>query len=238
VRQLQFFTAAQMAVMRDRTARKNYSAEAEEFRREHARHREWGLVQRHGEKLRRLRNSRRDAQAARMAEGRQGDQILAPSPLSLAYPPPAPAPRERAVRPESASHVRVTHPEPAPTAYPVCPEPVLFEQPEPVLFEQEVRPTPAAGAATGREVSRRRGRRTILPGPDRQSPGGRTGPSRPTAAETDRTVPARNTGSKRPSSIHQEMHIRRTGSRRRHRTCICAEPRRGNILPDRRRALE
>jgi hypothetical protein len=233
VRQLQLFTSAQMAVMRDRTARRNYSAEAEEFRREHARHREWGLAQRHGEKLRRLRNSRRDAQAANMAEGHQGDQTLAPSPPSLAYPPPTPAPRERAVRPqpapreravrpqpapreravrpqpapreravrpEPAAREQVTRPEPAPTAHPACPEPALREQPEPALREQEVSPTPAAGAATGREVSRRRGRRNTLPGRARQRLRGRTGPSRPTTAETDRTGPARNTGSKRPGN--------------------------------------
>jgi hypothetical protein len=157
VRQLQFFTSAQMAVMRDRTARQNYSAEAEEFRREHARHREWGLVQRHGEKLRRLRNSRRDSQAASMAEG-QGD------------------------------------------AHPACPEPALLEQ--------QVRPTPAAGAATGREVSRRRGRRNTPPGPARQRPRGRTGPSRPTTAETDRTGPARNTGSNRPGNGRASPAVR------------------------------
>jgi len=42
VRQLQFFTSAQLAQMRDRTASRNYSPEGEEFRREHKRHRDWG----------------------------------------------------------------------------------------------------------------------------------------------------------------------------------------------------
>src|SRR5262249_50675137 len=40
--------------MRDRTAARNYSPAAEEFRREHARQRAWGLERRHAEKLRRI----------------------------------------------------------------------------------------------------------------------------------------------------------------------------------------
>jgi hypothetical protein len=51
--QLGLFSAAQLAVMRDPTARRNYSAEAEEFRREHKRHRDWGLKRRYAEKARR-----------------------------------------------------------------------------------------------------------------------------------------------------------------------------------------
>src|SRR5512138_2746730 len=54
VRQLQFFTTAQLAKMRDRTKSRNYSPEKDTFRREHARHRDWGLTQRHARKLRRL----------------------------------------------------------------------------------------------------------------------------------------------------------------------------------------
>jgi hypothetical protein len=41
--------------MRDRTRSRNYSASRDEFRREHERHREWGLAQRHARKLRRIR---------------------------------------------------------------------------------------------------------------------------------------------------------------------------------------
>jgi hypothetical protein len=57
MRQLQLFTSAELAGMRDRTASRNYSPERDEFRREHERHRAWGLIQRHGERLRRLRDS-------------------------------------------------------------------------------------------------------------------------------------------------------------------------------------
>ncbi|WP_433833546.1 hypothetical protein ACQP2E_19155 [Actinoplanes sp. CA-015351] len=49
--------------LRDRTLRRNYSAATEEFRREHERHRSWGLAQRHARKLRRLRD-REDGGAA------------------------------------------------------------------------------------------------------------------------------------------------------------------------------
>ena len=54
MRQLQLFTSAQLATMRDRRASRNYSAEAEEFRREHERRRSWGLARRHAERLSRL----------------------------------------------------------------------------------------------------------------------------------------------------------------------------------------
>ena len=56
MRQLQLFTTAQLAAMRDRTASRNYSPERDAFRREHQRHRTWGLVQRHSERLRRTRD--------------------------------------------------------------------------------------------------------------------------------------------------------------------------------------
>jgi len=54
VRQLQFFTSAQMAQMRDRTASRNYSPERDAFRRVHERHRAWGLDRRYAAKRQRL----------------------------------------------------------------------------------------------------------------------------------------------------------------------------------------
>jgi hypothetical protein len=54
---MSFFTAAQTAAMRDPTKRRNYSVEAEEFRREHAARRVWGLQQRHARKMRSLHGS-------------------------------------------------------------------------------------------------------------------------------------------------------------------------------------
>ncbi|HTJ38795.1 MAG TPA: hypothetical protein VL738_36660 [Dactylosporangium sp.] len=55
MRQLQLFTTKELAAMRDRTKSRRYSPAGEEFRREHARQRAWGLARRHDEKLRRLR---------------------------------------------------------------------------------------------------------------------------------------------------------------------------------------
>ncbi|MCW2142636.1 hypothetical protein BXY51_007226 [Actinoplanes cyaneus] len=51
VAQMSLFSRTELAGMRDRTLSRNYSAEAEEFRREHERHRAWGLRQRHARKL-------------------------------------------------------------------------------------------------------------------------------------------------------------------------------------------
>jgi hypothetical protein len=51
------FSRAEITSMRDRARSRNYSAAREEFRREHERHRAWGLQRRHAEKLRRLRGS-------------------------------------------------------------------------------------------------------------------------------------------------------------------------------------
>jgi hypothetical protein len=64
MRQLQLFTTAELATMRDRTASRRYSPAAEEFRRTHQRHRAWGLAQRHAERLRRSRGGPRDRRPA------------------------------------------------------------------------------------------------------------------------------------------------------------------------------
>lgn len=53
MRQLPLFSPAELTSMRDRTRSRNYSAEREEFRRDHERRRAWGLVRRHEQKLRR-----------------------------------------------------------------------------------------------------------------------------------------------------------------------------------------
>ncbi|WP_033342764.1 hypothetical protein [Catenuloplanes japonicus] len=60
MRQLQMFTTAELAVMRDRTASRSYSPAAEEFRRIHEHHRAWGLERRHAERLRRARRGTND----------------------------------------------------------------------------------------------------------------------------------------------------------------------------------
>jgi hypothetical protein len=65
MRQLQLFTTAQLAAMRDRSASGNYSPSRDEFRRTQARRRAWGLAHRHAARLRQCRNGSPEPRAAR-----------------------------------------------------------------------------------------------------------------------------------------------------------------------------
>ena len=76
VEQMGLFTRAEIATIRDRTRRRNYSVEAEEFRREHARHRGWRLTQRHARKLSRLYGSTANAAAVFQ---RRADELTSPN---------------------------------------------------------------------------------------------------------------------------------------------------------------
>jgi hypothetical protein len=61
MRQLELFTVAELSAMRDRTRSRRYSPANEQFRREQARRRAWGLARRHAEKLRRAQDRRDEA---------------------------------------------------------------------------------------------------------------------------------------------------------------------------------
>ena len=87
MRQLSLFTPAQVAGMRDRTASRNYSPGRDQFRREHERHRAWGLARRHAERLRRLHPPTADA-TGRPRQDRTQD----PSPSQTSAPAPAEQP--------------------------------------------------------------------------------------------------------------------------------------------------
>lgn len=87
MRQLQFFSTVELAKMRDRTKRRNYSPAGDEFRREHERHRALGLQQRHAAKLSRLRRAAVASELGSMSEPSPG---LANTPAKR---PPASAPR-------------------------------------------------------------------------------------------------------------------------------------------------
>jgi hypothetical protein len=116
--QMQFFTTAQVAEMRDRTASRRYSPAAEEFRRDHARHREWGLRRRHADRLRRARGASRGLRTAplsgdpaRLPEASaprctRAPVIAAPAPASVAAAMPAPAAEVSAPAVAPASVVR------------------------------------------------------------------------------------------------------------------------------------
>ncbi|MEV6930767.1 hypothetical protein AB0M46_40630 [Dactylosporangium sp. NPDC051485] len=103
--QLSFFSRTELAAMRDRTRSRRYCPATEQFRREHERHRAWGLAQRHAEKLRRIHGGVPPVTAA-------DDQ----------RPDPAPAPVPPTLPPEQAEHpaehpadrVVADHTDPAP----------------------------------------------------------------------------------------------------------------------------
>ncbi|MCW2141604.1 hypothetical protein BXY51_006188 [Actinoplanes cyaneus] len=92
VAQMSLFNRAELAGMRDRTLSRNYSAEAEEFRREHERHRAWGLRQRHARKLVRVGWGASAAWAAVTAgDDQRRKEVLAPTkPAAPAASPPVP----------------------------------------------------------------------------------------------------------------------------------------------------
>src|SRR4051812_18827382 len=98
--QLELFSRSQIAAVRDRTASRNYSPAQDAFRREHERHREWGLRQRHGRRLMYLRIYGEGAAPADRTTGQPATQTPTPAPA----PPPEPA---RGPRPAVAA----THPD-------------------------------------------------------------------------------------------------------------------------------
>ena len=82
MRQLQLFTTAELATMRDRTRSRRYSPAKEQFRREHERHRAWGLKRRHAGRLRHVR----DRACAAGSTGPEEMPQLQPSPSQACAP--------------------------------------------------------------------------------------------------------------------------------------------------------
>src|SRR3954470_9534088 len=116
MRQLQLFTSVQLATMRDRTASRNYSPERDAFRREHERHRAWGLIQRHAECMRRSVANDRAVQASSAADHDHEDPAQHPPP-PLAPSTAAPTPMPPALSPGvSGSDPTRLPPTPSPTA--------------------------------------------------------------------------------------------------------------------------
>ena len=177
MRQLQLFTNAQLAVMRDRTKASNYSAEADAFRREHERHRAWGLTQRHARKLRRLRDGTPDGQAPSVIRQHRDDQRSDPSRSR----PPRPGSREWVQ--DQASVESPTSPDPSPR--PVTPVPVPVPVPEP-----EPEPVPEPEPA-GRHRPGPAGK--TPPTPARQAPPAPTAEAPPAAALPSPPAPAAGT---------------------------------------------
>ncbi|RAK27661.1 hypothetical protein B0I29_12244 [Actinoplanes lutulentus] len=87
------FSRAELATWRDRTARRNYSREAEEFRRQHERHRAWGLERRHAEKLRRLREVAGDTGSGLAVERSEQSSVEWPGQSPVEWPGQSPVER-------------------------------------------------------------------------------------------------------------------------------------------------
>ena len=96
--QLSLFSRGEIAGMRDWSAARNHCPERDAFRREHERHRVWGLQRRHAAKLRHLQQHRSEppsVTATRSAPPRSANPAR-PIPTAQASPPPAPSPRPAA----------------------------------------------------------------------------------------------------------------------------------------------
>ena len=162
--------------MRDRTASRSYSPEAEEFRRIHEKRRAWGLQRRHAEKLRRAREQLRDpGPAMETSEGRPARPITPAKPI-----PPLPA-ATHSPRANTLSTPGKT-------------------TPEPTKIPRSL-PSPAPDAETARkcrstldEVDGQK-RMETEPGTERSdagpSAGGPGTPSRPPSRQADRADDAR-----------------------------------------------
>jgi hypothetical protein len=174
MRQGQLFTTAHLASMRDRTKRRNYSPEAEQFRREQDERRSWGLQQRHARTLCHLYGSTANAAAAYQ---RRVDEALStpaePTETLTSTPAPAtPAPATPAAAVPAAADAVMSGPiaaEPGKgglagsepvmpdsvTAEPVTAEPVTAEPvtAEPVTAEPVTAEPVTAGPAPSGPVA-------------------------------------------------------------------------------------
>ena len=124
MRQLQFFTTAELAKMRDRTKSRSYSPAGDEFRRIHERHRAWGLKRRHAERLRQIQAARASAALTAASTSTKHDRAAQPASapaapvpaagppprVEPAMPPPAPAASTRAERGHDRAAPRVSAP--------------------------------------------------------------------------------------------------------------------------------
>src|SRR3954452_15633138 len=92
------FSRAEITRMYDATRRRNYSAAGERFRKEHQRHRDWGLEQRHRKKLCDLYGSVEAAEAHSAERARAALAPAAPEPPvdEAEHPAPPVPPVEQA----------------------------------------------------------------------------------------------------------------------------------------------
>jgi hypothetical protein len=168
VAQLSLFSRSQVAAMRDRTKARNYSAAAEEFRREHKRHRDWGLAQRHSRRLRQLRERERGhgrQPADAVEDDRPDPEIGRPGP---GIGPPHPEPTMPNLEPAGPS-VETAGPIPPPATPTSKPTGPTSEPPAPTA--ETAGPTPDR---VGPRTSEPNGReQPTRPGSSRNCPAAR-----------------------------------------------------------------
>jgi hypothetical protein len=157
---LSLFSRSEVSRMRDRTAARGYSAEKEEFRREHQRHRDCGSRQRHTRKLVRLGWSASEAWAAVTAGDDQRrratparpqpeDPASAPHSKPTSAPTPTPTPRPKPAPTPTACPKPKPKPTPTPAPRP-RPAPVSAARPKPVrAAARALRSEPISSAAVG-----------------------------------------------------------------------------------------
>ena len=227
--QIGLFTRAEVAAMRDRSRRRNYSVEAEEFRRDHERRREWGVAQRHARKLTRLYGSTADAAAAFQ---RRADELTCPSvPARAAVPtlcgsagrePPgsAPAPGEPVGAKAIGSEPVMPEPLKPVESEPVVPEPVKPVVPKPVVPEPVEPVKPVESEPVGPDCvghgecewperpERVRKRRPVPGSPFLLGPAGKASP-----AMSGKTFRAGMRGTQRPTSPRRVRAGKRHGIR-------------------------
>jgi hypothetical protein len=139
-----------MAGMRDRTAKRNYSPAAEEFRREHERHRKWGKDRRHAERLRQLHEASASASASARSLAatahRQGSE-------SVPSRAPEPAVREQRIGPPPSDDCPTIH-APARRAPKRNSQPATVENPQPAPA-RTTQPLPAKATTSGPPAANR-----------------------------------------------------------------------------------
>ena len=158
-RQIQLFTRPAIAAMRDRTKARNYSPEREEFRRDHARRRRWGLARRHAQKLCRLHGcSRECAEVGLHDHGEAAAPLIWPGEATGAQRPSTPA-LDRDVAPGVTCRRATRAP-----AEPSSPA----RRPPGIARELQRAPSLQAGPGAGRESSTqvRPGRKSTARRPD------------------------------------------------------------------------
>jgi hypothetical protein len=197
MRQLQLFSSAELAVMRDRTKSHSHSPERDEFRRDHERHRAWGLTQRHAQKLRRRHPGIHDRPAPNVTQNLPTDATRDPaSPLPPEPLPPEPLPPEPTKTRQPARNHR-----------PAGSHTVPRETDRPGRARRPARGSRAAPAQASRETEGRASRETE----------GRASRETEGRASRESTVRAReenspSAGQCRPARIREKHPPRPTGN--------------------------